>query len=518
MVAEQAPAALLGIDVGTTGARALLVSPAGALVAASSVDYPMATPAPGWAEQDPSDWVSATKRAVQDALSAAGHPTVLAVGLTGQMHGLVLLDDQGAVLRPAILWCDQRTTAQCRRITEIVGAERLIRLTCNPALEGFTAPKLLWVREHEPATYARIRQILLPKDYLRYVLTGDYATDVSDASGTLLLDVRHRRWSAEMLAALDVPRVWLPELVESPVITGHVLPEPAAEFGIPAGTPVVGGGGDQAAGGVGNGVVRPGIVSSTIGSSGVVFAHSAKITLDPGGRVHTFCHAVPGAWHVMGVTQGAGLSLRWWREQFAAAETSTAQRLHSDPYIFLTAEAATVAAGADGLHWLPYLMGERTPHLDANARGVLYGITARHTRAHVLRAVMEGVVYSLCDSLELLREMAVPVSEVRASGGGARSALWRQMQADVFHTPVVTVQAQEGPAYGAALLAAVGHGLYPTVPAACDAWIRLENRAEPSPANVAVYAAQYPIYRALYPALKPLFQRSGTAGVEEMKG
>lgn len=509
MVAEQSTAVLLGIDVGTTGARALLVAPSGALVATASADYPMATPAPAWAEQNPADWISATKRAVRDALTAAGHPTVLAVGLTGQMHGLVLLDGKGAVLRPAILWCDQRTTAQCRRITTIVGAERLIQLTCNPALEGFTAPKLLWVHEQEPAIHARVRQILLPKDYLRYVLTGDYTTDVSDASGTLLLDVRHRRWSTEMLAALDVPRAWLPEVVESPVITGHVLPQLAAELGIPAGTPVVGGGGDQAAGGVGNGVVRPGIVSSTIGSSGVVFAHSAEITIDPGGRVHTFCHAVPGAWHVMGVTQGAGLSLRWWRDQFAA-ETITAQRLHTDPYTLLTAEAATVAAGADGMHWLPYLMGERTPHLDANARGVLYGVTGRHTRAHVLRAVMEGVVYSLRDSLEILRELAVPISEVRASGGGARSALWRQMQADVFNTPVVTVQAQEGPAYGAALLAAVGHGLYPTVPAACDAWVHLDSRTDPIAADVAVYADQYPIYRALYPALAPLFVRSGT--------
>ncbi|HEY8742278.1 MAG TPA: xylulokinase [Chloroflexota bacterium] len=516
MTAERAQEVLLGIDVGTTGARALLVNPAGAVVATASSDYPMATPQPGWAEQHPADWLTATRHAVQAALAAAGQPAVLAIGLTGQMHGSVLLDSAGRVLRPAILWCDQRTTAQCRQITATVGAERLIQLTCNPALEGFTAPKLLWVREHEPDVYARVSQVLLPKDYLRYFLTGDYVSEVSDASGTLLLDVRHRRWSAEMLAALDIPRAWLPEVVESPTITGRLLPAMAAELGLPPGTPVVGGGGDQAAGGVGNGIVRPGLVSSTIGTSGVVFAHSAEITLDPGGRVHTFCHAVPGTWHVMGVTQGAGLSLRWWREQFAGAETTTAQRLQTDPYALLTAEAATVPAGADGLHWLPYLMGERTPHLDANARGVLYGITGRHTRAHVLRAVLEGVVYSLCDSLEILREMQVPIAEVRASGGGARSDLWRQIQADVFGTPVVTVQSQEGPALGAALLAAVGHGLYPTVPAACDAWIHLDRRTDPIPANIATYAAQYPVYRALYPALAPLFEQ--TTGVDRSHG
>lgn len=496
---------LLGLDVGTTGARALVVTVAGVVVATASEDYPMATPAPGWAEQDPADWVQATKLAVREALAAAGQPRVLAVGLTGQMHGLVLLDAHSRVLRPAILWCDQRTTPQCRQITQTVGAERLIQLTCNPALEGFTAPKILWVREHEPDIIARTAQVLLPKDYLRFILTGDYATEVSDASGTLLFDVRHRRWSAEMLAALDIPAAWLPSAVESPVITGHIKADIAAELGLPVGTPVVGGAGDQAAGGVGNGVVRAGMLSSTIGSSGVVFAFSAGITLDPAGRVHTFCHAVPGAWHNMGVTQGAGLSLRWWRDHFGAAETATAQRLQTDPYTLLTAEAATAPAGAEGLLWLPYLMGERTPHLDAKARGVLYGLTGRHGRAHVLRAVLEGVAYSLRDSLEILQEMGVPAAQVRASGGGARSTLWRQIQADVFGMPVVTVQAQEGPAYGAALLAAVGHGLYPTVPAAADAWVALDTDMLPLPENVAIYNRQYPIYRALYPALKPFF-------------
>ncbi len=505
--------ALLGIDVGTTSARALLVSTAGHTLASAAHEYPMATPAPGWAEQDPSHWVHAAKQAVRDAMDAAQRPHVLAIGLTGQMHGLVLLDGAGQVLRPAILWCDQRTTAQCRQITELVGAERLIQLTCNPALEGFTAPKLLWVRQHEPETYARVAQVLLPKDYLRFALTGVYASEVSDASGTLLFDVRSRRWSGPMLAALDVPAAWLPPTAESPVVSGHLRPEVARELGLPPGVPIVGGGGDQAAGGVGNGIVRPGVLSATIGTSGVVFAHSAGIVLDPKGRVHTFCHAVPGAWHVMGVTQGAGLSLRWWRDHFAAAELATAARLRADPYALLCAEAERAAPGGDGLHWLPYLMGERTPHLDANARGVLYGLTARHGRAEVLRAVLEGVVYSLRDSLEILREMGLPVGEVRASGGGARSALWRQIQADIFGAEVVTVANEEGPAYGAALLAAVGQEIYPSVPAACDAWVRLDHAASPIPANATVYEHQYAIYRDLYPALKPLFDRSAGAGL-----
>ena len=323
---QRPPEVLLGIDLGTSGARALLVAPDGAVVGSAAADYPMATPAPGWAEQDPADWVAAARRAVRSALEAAGRPHVAAIGLTGQMHGLVPLDAKGNVLRPAILWCDQRTTAQCRAITETVGARRLIELTCNPALEGFTAPKLLWLREREPGTYARIDSILLPKDYLRYVLSGDYASEVSDASGTLLFDVRARRWSAEMLAALDIPAAWLPPVVESPIPTGRVSAAAAEAFGLPAGTPVVGGAGDQAAGGVGTGIVEPGLVSSTIGTSGVVFAYSQEVVLDPGGRVHTFCHAVPGAWHVMGVTQGAGLSLRWWREHFAAVESAADTR------------------------------------------------------------------------------------------------------------------------------------------------------------------------------------------------
>ncbi|MCL4508358.1 MAG: xylulokinase [Chloroflexi bacterium] len=507
--------ALLGIDTGTSGTKAIVVADNGVVLATASVDYPLSTPRLGWAEQDPALWVDAAKVAVRRALSQVASVRIRAIGLTGQMHGLVLLDGQDRVLRPAILWCDGRTTAQCREITELIGMERLIQLTCNPALEGFTAPKLLWVREHEPEVFGQVEHVLLPKDYVRFVLTGERATDVSDASGTLLLDVRARRWSTTMLSELGIPECWLARVHESPEITGRLRADVAAELGLEPGVPVVGGGGDQAAGAVGAGIVEPGMVSATIGSSGVVFAHSAAITLDPRGRVHTFCHAVPGAWHVMGVTQGAGISLRWWRDHFAAAETATAVRLGVDPYTFLTGEAARIPAGCEGLIWLPYLMGERTPHLDALARGVLFGVTVRHTRAHVLRAVLEGVVFSLNDSLEVLREMGVPVRSVRVSGGGARSTLWRQIQADVYGLPVDTMQAEEGPAYGAALLGAVGVGLQPSVPEGCRAWVKTESRVEPEARHRRIYQAAFTLYRSLYPALKSLYPQAAALSLDE---
>lgn len=498
---------VLGVDTGTSGTRALLVEASGRVVGGAVHDYPMATPRPGWAEQDPRTWLDAAKETIVAVMSRYGEGRrVAAIGLTGQMHGSVFLNGAGQVLRPAILWCDQRTTSQCEAVTERVGGRaRLIELTCNPALEGFTAPKLVWVRDHEPGLYASVAKILLPKDYVRWGLTGAYASDVSDASGTLLFDVRHRRWSDPVLAALDIPRSWLPDVTESPVVSGRLSPDVARELGLEPGTPVVGGGGDQAAGAVGNGIVAQGLVSSTIGTSGVVFAHSDEITLDPLGRVHTFCHAVPGAWHVMGVTQGAGLSLRWFRDQFGAAEIATAGRLGTDPYELLTREAERSVPGSEGLIWLPYLMGERTPHLDANARGVLFGITARHTRADVVRAIMEGVTYSLRDCLTILREMGVPSRQVRASGGGARSALWRQMQADVFGTEVVTVHADEGPSFGAALLAAVGAGFYPSVPSACAATVSVGGAVAPDPSRAAVYDHRYATYRSLYPALAQQF-------------
>ncbi len=501
---------LLGIDVGTTGTRAILVDPAtGDVVAGATEEYPLYTPQPQWAEQDPADWWRATCGAVKAALARAGiHPEdVQGVGLSGQMHGVVLLDKDDQVLRSSIIWCDQRSQAQCDWITDRVGAERLIELTSNPALTGFSAPKLLWVRDHQPDLYARARTFLLPKDFIRFKLTGEKATEVSDASGTLLLDVTHRRWSQEMLEALEIDPSMLPKVYESPEVTGCVTAEAAARTGLKQGTPVVGGGGDQAAGAVGNGIVRPGVLSCTVGSSGVVFAYMAEPKRDPRGRVHTFCHAVPGAWHVMGVTQGAGLSLRWFRDQFGGLERVLAAHLGADPYEILIEEARRAPVGCEGLIFLPYLMGERTPHLDADARGVLFGLTARHTRNDVIRSILEGVAYSLRDSFEILRELQVPIEQVRASGGGARSELWRQIQADVYNTPLVTINTTEGPAYGVALLAGVGTGVWQSVPEACDATIKITGTTTPDPERVKVYDAYYQVYRGLYSKLKPAYDQ-----------
>ena len=493
---------LLGIDVGTGGTRAIVVDAAGHIIGSATDEHvPFASPQTGWAEQDPRDWWRAACGAVRAALSAAALKggDITAVGLSGQMHGSVLLDDNGEVIRPALIWCDQRTDAECRAITEQVGAARLIELTSNPALTGFTLPKLLWVRSHEPKAWARVAAVLLPKDYVRYRLTGDRATDVADASGTLLFDVAGRQWSGDMLDAMEIDAAVLPRAYESPEVTGSVSAEGATATGLREGTPVVAGGGDQAAGAVGMGIVRPGAVSATIGTSGVVFAATDRPALDPAGRVHTFCHAVPGRWHIMGVTQGAGLSLRWFRDQFGAGTVNG-----RDPYDRMTEEAALVSAGADGVLWAPYLMGERTPHLDPHARAALVGLAASHTRAHVLRAVLEGVTFSLKDSFSIFEEMQVPVSGVRLGGGGARSALWRQIQADVYGYPVEIVEAEEGAAYGAALLAGVGGGVWHTVEDACDAVVRVAARVRPDPATVAVMTRQYQEYRKVYPALRAI--------------
>lgn len=499
---------LLGLDIGTTGTRALLVDEEGHVVASAVSEYPLYTPQPQWAEQDPADWWQATIEATRAALARAGvsGEAVGGVGLSGQMHGVVLLDEHDEVLRPSIIWCDQRSQAQCDWITERVGAQRLIELTCNPALTGFSAPKLLWIRDNEPHTYERGRKFLLPKDYIRFKLTGEYASEVSDASGTTLFDVRKRRWSDEVLSALGVERDLLPEVYESPVVSGRVSASAAEATGLAAGTPVVGGGGDQAAGAVGNGVVESGILSSTIGSSGVLFAFTDEPVLDSKGRMQSFCHAVPGKWHVMGVTQGAGLSLRWFRDNFGEAEMLVSNLSGIDPYVLLDREAEQAPVGSEGLLFLPYLMGERAPHLDPDAKGVFFGITARHTRLHMVRAIFEGVAYSLRDALEIMRgEMAIPVEQVRASGGGGRSALWRQIQADVFNTELVTINVSEGPAYGVALLAGVGTGVWGSVEEACRATIEVVQHIRPIPENVAVYERFYAIYRALYPALKPQY-------------
>lgn len=498
---------LIGIDVGTGGSRAVLIDTAGKIVAAATVEHePFVSIQTGWAEQDPRDWWRASAAAIRSAITKAALPAkeIKAVGLSGQMHGAVLLDESGEVLRPSIIWCDQRSGEQCRRLTENVGAGRLIELTCNPALTGFTLPKLLWVRDHEPETWQRVRSVLLPKDYVRFRLSGDKATDVADGSGTLLLNVAARRWSTEMLDAAEISANILPRVYESQEITGSISAKAAEETGLRAGTPVIAGAGDQAAGAVGLGIVRPGTISATIGTSGVVFAATNTPALDPKGRVHTFCHAIPGRWHVMGVTQGAGLSLRWFRDQFGLISDSG-----GDPYDSLTAEAARVPPGSDGLLWAPYLMGERTPHLDPDARAALVGLTASHTRAHIVRAILEGVAFSLKDSFEILKELNVPCETIRLGGGGARSELWRQIQADVYGHEVETAEAEEGAAYGVAVLAGVAAGAWPDVDAACDAIIRTKIRVQPDPQALEIFHRQYRKYVALYPSLRSILNPEG---------
>ena len=422
------------------------------------------------------------------------------------MHGAVMLDEQGSVVRPALIWCDVRTEKQCRDLTAKIGQQRLIQLTCNPALANFTLTKLLWVGENEPENWKRVRAVMLPKDYVRFRLTGERATDLADASGTLLLDVAHRRWSPEMLEAAEIDERLLPSLHESSDVCGQICTKGAAETGLRVGTPVVAGAGDQAAGATGMGIVAAGTVSATIGTSGVVFAATDRPALDPRGRMHTFCHAIPGRWHVMGVTQAAGLSLRWFRDNFAV-DSSGAR----ESYDGLTAEAAKIPAGSDGLLWTPYLMGERTPHLDSSARGALVGLTASHTRAHVVRAILEGVAFSLRDTFTLFQEMDVPVTNIRLGGGGARSPLWRQIQADIYGRAVEIVEAEEGAAYGAAILAGVGAGMWSSVDAACHAAVRVASRVNPQPASVATLNASYSAFRRIYPATREIFNsQSGT--------
>jgi xylulokinase len=497
---------VLGIDVGTGGTRAVIMDELGHAVASATEEHePFTSSQIGWAEQRPEDWWRATGVAVRKALAERllKPEQIACVGLSGQMHGAVLLDETDKVVRPAILWCDVRTDAQCRQLNERIGAERLIQLTCNPALTNFTLTKLLWVRENEPENWKRVRSVMLPKDYVRFRLTGERATDVADASGTLMLDVASRRWSEEVLQAAEIDSSLLPALCESPAICGKICGLGAATTDLKPGTPVVAGAGDQAAGAVGMGIVAPGSVSATIGTSGVVFAATDRPALDPRGRLHTFCHAVPGRWHVMGVTQAAGLSLRWFRDNFG---TLNKDPRVGDAYEALTAEAVAAPPGSDGLLFAPYLMGERTPHLDSQARGIFAGLTVSHTRAHVIRAILEGVAFSLKDTFMIFAEIGVPVENIRLGGGGARSALWRQIQADVYGQTVETVGTEEGAAYGAAILAAVGVGLWPSVEAACQHVVHTDQRISPYIEVAAAIQQQYAKFRLLYPSTKSLFR------------
>jgi len=488
----------LGVDIGTGGSRALLLDSSGKEAAAVSVSHQdMVMPQPLWAEQDPRDWADAAFAAIRGSLAAAGisGKQIRGVGVSGQMHGLVILDRDHQVIRPSLIWCDQRSQPQVDWINQHLGPTKMVELTANPVLTGFTLPKLLWVRDHEPQHFALVRHLLLPKDYVRFRLAGELATDVSDASGTALFDVVRRGWSFEVMDGLGLDRSILPKAYESSDVSGTISAHAAELTGLAAGTPVAGGGGDQASGAVGNGIVKPGAVSCTLGTSGVVFAHMEEVAYDPQGRVHTFCHAVRNKWHVMGVTQGAGLSLQWFRTQFAPGAS----------YDELLAEAEQSPPGARGLYWIPYLMGERTPHLDAAARGGWIGLTAKHTRADLIRALIEGVCYSQKDCLDLLTSMGVKAASVQASGGGARSRVWRQILADVFGTSVSTLASQEGSALGAAILAMVATGEYSSVPEACGAIVRDQETVEPRREEAKIYAAGHAVYRSIYPALKPLF-------------
>jgi xylulokinase len=487
---------LLGIDIGTSGAKALLINNEGVVEAEATAEYPMSTPKPLWAEQDPEDWWSGSVSSIKKVLEECGAKPeqIVSLGLTGQMHGLVLLDKQGKVIRPCIMWNDQRSAQQCADMTREIGKQRILELTGNPLLPGFTAPKIIWVRETEPKAYKRIAKILLPKDYVRYRLSGEILSEVSDASGTSLFNVAGRSWSDEMLKHLNIPREWLPDVTESIEVSSAISADAARKTGLLEGTPVVGGAGDQAAQSVGTGIITDGVCSITIGTSGVVFVACNEYLREPEGRLHAFCHAVPGMWHLMGVMLSAGGSFRWYRDALGG----------KDPYDILTEAAAQIPAGCEGMIFLPYLSGERTPYPDPTARGVFFGLTLRHTKAHMTRSVMEGVTFGLRDSLELIRGLGRRIGEIRVSGGGANSSLWRQIMADIFSQEVFGVNATQGAAYGAALLAGVGAGVFGSVREACHKAIKKINNTKPDQ-DVPIYEEYYRRYRSLYPVLKEDF-------------
>ncbi|WP_029688174.1 xylulokinase [Thermoanaerobacter sp. A7A] len=497
----------LGIDLGTSAVKIILVEEKGNVIGSTSKEYPVYYPQPGWSEQNPEDWWNATKDGIRELIIKTGvkNDDIKGIGLSGQMHGLVLLDENNNVLLPAILWNDQRTQEECDYITQKLGKERLTKYTGNKALTGFTAPKILWVRKHRPDVYKKIHRILLPKDYIRFKLTGEYATDVSDASGTLLFDVENRKWSKEMLDALEIPYNWMPKCYESTEVTGYVTKEAADLTGLKEGTIVVGGGGDQASGAVGTGTVKSGIVSVALGTSGVVFASQDKYVVDEENRLHSFCHA-NGKWHVMGVMLSAAACLKWWIDNIINFNGS------SITYEKLLEEAEKVTPGSGGLIFLPYLMGERTPHSDPYARGSFIGLNMTHKREHMTRAILEGVAFGLRDSLEIIKELNIPINEVRVSGGGAKSVLWRQILADIFGVRVDMVNATEGPAFGAAIMAAVGYGIFKDVEEACSTLIKVTDSVYPIGENVSKYDEIYAIYKDLYYLLKNTFKRISKNG------
>lgn len=490
---------LMGLDISTTSAKALIIDATGSVIAVANTPQPISQPQPLWSEQNPADWWHGIVKSIRAALADSGlsGDDISAIGLTGQMHGLVLLDSQGEPLRPAILWNDQRTGPQCDYMTETIGAQRLLELTGNPALTGFTAPKILWVRDNEPEVYAKAAQVLLPKDYIRYKLTDVYATDLAGASGTSLLNVAERAWSQEVLDALDIPAAWMPPVHEGTQVTSRISAAASASTGLRAGTPVVGGGGDQAAGAIGMGCVTPELIGVTVGTSGVVFAPLRRYAYEPQGRLHAFCHAAPDTWHFMGVMLSAAGSLQWYKDTFAP---------HMD-YDSLLAEAQAIPPGSEGLFFLPYLTGERSPHPDPLARGAFIGITSRHSRGHMTRALLEGVAFGLKDSFTLVDNVGLPEQfEVRISGGGAKSPLWQRIIADVLGAPLVNINTTEGAAFGAAVLASVAAGAFDDLASACAAMIQTGHHL-PVSENAPLYAERYPIYQSLYPTLKDSFAR-----------
>lgn len=498
---------LIGVDLGTSGTKTVLFDEAGNVIASKTIEYPMYQPQNGWAEQNPLDWYNAAVETIKYVSSKVDPSDIKGLGISGQMHGLVMLDERGDVIRPSIIWCDQRTGEECEDMTRLIGKERLIEITANPALTGFTASKIMWVKKHEPENYAKCRHILLPKDYVRYKLTGEFATEVSDASGMQLLDIANRCWSDEVLEKLDIDKSLLAKVYESPEVTGTITAEASKLTGLNEGTIVVGGAGDNAAAAVGTGVVTDGTAFTTIGTSGVVFAHTSEMSIDKAGRVHTFCCAVPGAWHVMGVTQAAGLSLKWFRDNFCESEMNTAKEMGVDTYYLTDKEASQSPIGANKLIYLPYLMGERTPHLNPDCRGMFFGLSAIHTKRDMIRAVMEGVSYSLRDCWEILKEMGVDIDDMTACGGGGSSPLWRGMLADIYNCPIKTCTSKEGPALGVAILAGVGAGLYPSVEEACKNMIHYNPAQEPDKDNVPEYQKYYDVYTELYKDVKETYTK-----------
>mgnify|MGYP002715435241 CR=1 FL=1 len=500
---------VIGVDCGTSGTKTVLFDELGNSIESSTIEYPMYQPKNGYAEQKPIDWANAMMNTIKAVIGRSGvnKNDVKAIGISGQMHGLVMLDEDNNVLRKSIIWCDQRTIAEVCEMNQKIGEKKLIEITANPALTGWTAAKILWVKNNEPEIYEKCRHILLPKDYLRFILTGDYATEVSDASGMQLLDVPNRCWSDEILSILEIDKAYLPKVYESAEITGRLTKKIAKELGLSEDTIVVGGAGDNAAAAIGTGVVSDGKAFTTIGTSGVVFAHTSKPSIDPKGRVHTCCAAVPNTWHIMGVTQGAGLSLKWFRDNFCQDETQTANLMDIDAYILMDKQAQTVPIGSNRLLYLPYLMGERTPHLDPNARGVFFGLSAMHTKKDMLRSVMEGVSYSLRDCIEICKEMDINISDMMACGGGGTSPFWRQMLADLYDCNVKTVHSKQGPALGAAILAMVGAGIYKSVEEACDKIINIDKTCEPIKENTSIYQSYYDLYVEIYPRLKNSFDK-----------